>query len=214
MFFLLGGLILAFYWGTLQRPATRHGRLEKKRLDDSELKSAWIERLKQGDPASAEEIWKRYYERLVRLARRTVAGERRVADEEDIVLSAFNSFFRGAKQERFPRLEDQHDLWQLLLMLTVRKIADQVRREGRQKRGSGLVRGESAFCGRRGEPAGDNRLVLGKEPSPELSVEVADQLEYLLGRLEETARGPSPCENWKDNRINRSRTNYTVHCGR
>ena len=65
-------------------------------MDDSYLESAWIDRLKQGDPASAEEIWKRYYERLVRLARqKLLAGKRRAADEEDIVLSAFDSFFRG-----------------------------------------------------------------------------------------------------------------------
>jgi DNA-directed RNA polymerase specialized sigma24 family protein len=150
-------------------------------MDDSHLESAWIARLKQGDPASAEEIWKRYYERLVRLARQKLAaGRRRAADEEDIVLSAFDSFFRGAQQQRFPRLEDRHDLWQLLLMLTVRKIADRVRYERRQKRGGGLVRGESAFSAGRNEYA-----VLGKTPSPELTVEVADELEHLLGLLDD-----------------------------
>ena len=156
-------------------------------MDDSDLESAWIDRLKQGDPASAEEIWKRYYERLVRLARqKLLAGKRRAADEEDIVLSAFDSFFRGAQQQRFPRLEDRHDLWQLLLMLTVRKIADQVRSERRQKRGGGQVRGESAF-GAGGDESrrGTIDVVLGKEPSPELSVEVADELEHLLGQLDD-----------------------------
>jgi len=155
-------------------------------MDESHLESAWIDLLKQGDPASAQAIWQRYYERLVRLARqKLIRGKRRVADEEDIVLSAFDSFFRGAQQQRFPRLEDRHDLWQLLLMLTVRKISNQVRSERRQKRGGGQVRGESAF-GAEGDPRrGRTFDVLGKEPSPELSIEVADELECLLGRLED-----------------------------
>lgn len=159
-------------------------------MEDSVLESAWIRRLKQGDPASAEVIWQRYYQRLVRLARgKLMAGKRRAADEEDIVVSAFHSFFRGVEQQRFPRLEDRHDLWQLLLMLTVRKVADRVRADGRQKRGGGRVRGESAFGQAQDEGRrGSIEDVLGKEPTPEMSVEVADQLQHLLGLLDDRSR--------------------------
>lgn len=155
-------------------------------MDESHLESAWIVLLKQGDAASAEAVWQRYYQRLVRLARqKLLPGRRRVADEEDIVLSAFDSFFRGAQQQRFPRLEDRHDLWQLLLMLTVRKVSDQVRSERRQKRGGGQVRGESAFGAQADAQRGRGFDALGKEPSPELAIEVADELEHLLGQLDD-----------------------------
>ena len=42
----------------------------------------------------------------------TLMSEGRLADEEDVALSAFDSFCRGAEQGRFPRLDDRDDLWQ------------------------------------------------------------------------------------------------------
>src|SRR5262249_61707282 len=75
--------------------------------------SAWIEGLKAGDAAAAEELWQRYFGQLVALARRRLQGARvRAADGEDAALSAFDSFCRGAEQGRFPRLNDRDDLWQ------------------------------------------------------------------------------------------------------
>jgi len=150
--------------------------------DDSAV-TAWVVRLKQGDTAAAEELWRRYYDRLVRLARRKLAGgRRRVADEEDVVLSAFDSFFRGAAQQRFPRLEDRHDLWQLLLLITARKASDQLQWERRGKRGAGKVRGESAFGAADERSAGLGQII-GNTPSPEFAVEVAEQCERLLAKL-------------------------------
>src|SRR5207249_6675395 len=59
--------------------------------------SAWIDRLKDGDPAAAQPLWERYFGRLVGLARDRLRGAaRRAADEEDVALSAFDSFCRGA----------------------------------------------------------------------------------------------------------------------
>jgi hypothetical protein len=70
-----------------------------------------------------------------------------VADEEDVALSAFDSFCRGAEKGRFPRLQDCDDLWQLLFMITTRKAADLVEHERRQKRGGGLVLDEAMLAG-------------------------------------------------------------------
>lgn len=57
----------------------------------------WLGKLKAGDPAGAEPIWNRYFPRLVELARARLRGfPRRGADEEDIALSAFDSFCRDA----------------------------------------------------------------------------------------------------------------------
>ena len=52
------------------------------------------------------------------------SGPRGAADEEDVVLSAFDSFCRGAAQGRFPRLDDRNNLWSVLVTLTARKAAD------------------------------------------------------------------------------------------
>lgn len=54
-------------------------------------------------------------DRLVRLAhRRLGTAPRALADEEDVVLSAFDSFLRAVNKERFSQLEDRSDLWQVL----------------------------------------------------------------------------------------------------
>lgn len=53
----------------------------------------WIQQLaREGGSQAAERLWETYYSRLVELARRKIGpGKRRVTDEEDVVLSAFDS---------------------------------------------------------------------------------------------------------------------------
>jgi DNA-directed RNA polymerase specialized sigma24 family protein len=146
-------------------------------------------RLKAGDRAAAQQLWEGYFRRLVGLARtRLRAAPRRAADEEDVALSAFDSFCRGAEQGRFPRLNDRHDLWQLLVLLTARKASNLARDERRQRRGGGKVRNASALAG--GEegsaewPLGN---LVSREPDPEFAAQVAEQCRSLLERLENPA---------------------------
>ena len=52
--------------------------------------SQWLDGVKAGDSASIEQLWQRYFEKLVRLARGKLPGHcRRVLDEEDVAISAF-----------------------------------------------------------------------------------------------------------------------------
>src|SRR5262245_10222034 len=96
----------------------------------------WLAPLQHGDPAAVQQLWQRYFFQLVSLARKKLAGApRRVADEEDVALSAFDSFCRNAEQGRFPDLTDRDCLWRLLVMLTVRKAAHLRRDQTRLKRG-------------------------------------------------------------------------------
>src|SRR5262245_28813364 len=78
----------------------------------------WLSQLKAGDTAAAQHLWQGYYRRLVGLARQRLQGRpRAVADEEDVALSAFDSFCQGVERGRFPQLDDRDDLWQLLVVL-------------------------------------------------------------------------------------------------
>ena len=98
--------------------------------------------------AATERLWGRYFDRLARLAReRLRAVPRTVADEEDIALSAFDSFFAGVERGRFPRLDDRDDLWGILVTIARRKAADHAERQSRQKRGGGRVLDEAALAG-------------------------------------------------------------------
>src|SRR5262245_11358142 len=107
----------------------------------------WISALQGGDADAAQPLWQVYYLRLVGLARRKLEGSgRRAADEEDVALSAFASFCRGAQNGRFPLLANRDNLWRLLVVITARKALDQLERERRLKRGGGQVGGESALA--------------------------------------------------------------------
>jgi DNA-directed RNA polymerase specialized sigma24 family protein len=144
----------------------------------------WLVRLKEGDPDAAQPLWERYFHRMVALARQRLRGaRRREADEEDVALSAFDSFCRGAAQGHFPRLTDRHDLWQLLLVITARKALDLLDRQGRLKRGGGRVRGESGLLGAAESGNRGIEQVVGSEPTPEFAARVAEECQRLLDKL-------------------------------
>jgi DNA-directed RNA polymerase specialized sigma24 family protein len=147
----------------------------------------WIDRLKTGDPDAAQKLWERYFRRLVGLARKKLrAAPRRAADEEDVALSAFDSFCRGAGQDRFPRLHDRLDLWQLLVLLTARKAVDLAQHERRQKRGGGAVLDEAALPRPADSSAPDAPLEQFRdpEPTPAFAAQVAEECRRLLERLD------------------------------
>lgn len=150
--------------------------------------TGYIRAIQEGDLAAATPLWHRYYGRLVGLARKGLRDvPRRALDEDDVVVSAFDSFCRGAEHGRFPDLHDRDDLWQILVMLTARKAANEVKHELRQRRGAGRVRGDSAFMNSAISWTGDIGIdqVAGSEPTPEFAAQVAQQCQGLLERLEE-----------------------------
>ena len=137
----------------------------------------WIGALQAGDPAAARQLWDRYFRRLVGLARKKLqGGPRRAADEEDVALSAFDSFCRGAERGRFDQLADRDGLWQLLAVITARKAAHLLRDEGRLKRGGAAAVAED------GGDAGIDQ-VLSREPSPDFAAYVAEEWRRLMGLL-------------------------------
>jgi DNA-directed RNA polymerase specialized sigma24 family protein len=146
--------------------------------------SFWLGQLKDGHDDAARQLWRRYFESLVGVARRHISkGMRRTLDEEDVALSAFDSFVRGVDEKKFPQLDDRNDLWRLLLMITLRKAATQTTREKRQKRGSGNVRSETEMDGR-DDPGFRLAHVLARNPGPEVALMLREQLDQLFARLE------------------------------
>jgi DNA-directed RNA polymerase specialized sigma24 family protein len=137
--------------------------------------TVWLGRLRAGDPAAARPLFDRYFRRLVGLARaRLRDAPRRAADEEDVALSAFDSFCRNAEHGRFPDLADRDSLWRLLASFTLRKAAHLVRDAGRLKRGGGAGADERS---------GVLAEALGREPDPGLAAELAEECDRLLAAL-------------------------------
>ncbi len=165
-------------------------------MDDTKLGGSvthWIGALKDGDDEAARELWQRYFDGLVRVARNRLGNARRaVADEEDAALSAFHCLCRGAAAGRFPQLADRDNLWRLLATLTAQKAIDQQRHEGRDKRGG---RADA-----RGQAPAEGELdalvqIAGREPSPEFAALMDEQYRLLLDRLEDD--GLRRIANWK-----------------
>ncbi len=145
----------------------------------------WFEELKEGNSAAAQALWGRYFPELVRLARQKLRGVPcRAADEEDVAVSAMESFFKAAEKGRFPDLADRDDLWRLLLRITARKVIDLLRHETRQRRGGGCVLGESGLASpESGEVPNGLAEVMGDDPTPAFAATVAEQCRRLLDML-------------------------------
>jgi hypothetical protein len=98
------------------------------KADDRGSVTIRVDALRAGDQEAARQLWQRYFQSLVRLGRsRLQAQARAAADEEDVALSAFDTFCDGMSQGRFPDLADRDDLWRLLVTIAARKASDQNR---------------------------------------------------------------------------------------
>lgn len=147
----------------------------------------WVGQLKVGDPAAAQQLWERYFQRLVSLARGKLHGMRpRAADEEDVALSAFDSFCRGVERGQFTQLSDRNNLWRLLVVITARKALDLKQHEARQKRGGSRSPLDEAALGNgaAASTAPSLEQIIGREPTPDFAAQAAEECERLLHRLE------------------------------
>lgn len=137
--------------------------------------TAWLVQLQAGDPAAARPLFEKYFARLVGLARARLGdAPRGPADEEDMALSAFNSFVQRAGAGKLPDLADRVGLWRLLATITARRVTHLLRDEGRIKRGGGSAAG--------GRP-GALEEAIGRDPDPALVTEVRDECDRLLAVL-------------------------------
>jgi RNA polymerase sigma factor (sigma-70 family) len=146
--------------------------------DENALPSVDLLRLLQaGDEAAATAVFERYAERLTRLARSRLAIKlaSRV-DPEDIVLSAYRSFFAGAREGRF-HVERGGDLWRLLVEVTLHKLYRQAAHHGAQRR---TVAREVR--------ADNSSALVSAEPTPDEALVAAEELEAILARLPDRGR--------------------------
>lgn len=137
--------------------------------------SAWLNDLTQKkDPQAIQHLWEVYFEKLVQVARGRLRQLPRAAsaDEEDVALSVFASFAQAVDAGRFPRLGDRDDLWQVLIVLTVRKAASLIEYEGRDKRNLWITR---CLGDMKPNDSGDSAgsvfsgLLVAGDPPPELA---------------------------------------------
>src|SRR5881275_208926 len=134
--------------------------------DDRALVAAF----KAGSESAARELFDRYCEKLMRLARRRI-GQRMAArvDREDVIQSAFRTFFVHVRNDDFT-FEGENDLFKLLVRLTVNKALRQIAYHRAAKRDPGK---EAAQATDSHDALGD---LVADDPPPEVAVAVIEEL--------------------------------------
>ncbi len=137
----------------------------------------WIRLVEQGDEEAVARLWDLYSSRLETIARKY--GADGVAEgADDVALSAFKSYWHGAKEGRFRDLKDGKDLARLLVAITIRKACDQYQRNRTKSRGGGAVKSEAVL-----DSLGGIDGLPGLALEAEFQVEGVELIGLLLTRL-------------------------------
>lgn len=141
-----------------------------------ELVNAW----RGGSSAAASILVGRYMARLTALARSRLSRKlARRLDPDDIVLSAWRSFFVATGRDRIDVPADDN-LWPLLVTMTLRKLARQTAKHSADRR---AIQNEAAlqhdfdWCG-----------IVSEEPTSAEAAMVTDEIELLMSRLSDNDR--------------------------
>jgi RNA polymerase sigma factor (sigma-70 family) len=139
-----------------------------------------LARYRGGDDQAADELFSRFVGRLTLLARSRLSPKLASrTDPEDVILSAYRSFFIGAREGRF-LLTRSGDLWRLLVSITMHKLYRQVRKHSAEMRSASAEQSLSSTK--------EEELPLAREPSPDEAVTIADELEAFMSTLDAFAR--------------------------
>ncbi|OWK37819.1 RNA polymerase sigma factor [Fimbriiglobus ruber] len=123
-------------------------------------------------PTAADELFRRYSERVLRFLKPRVSD--RLAsrlEPDDVVQSVFNSFFRGVSDGGFT-FRQREDVWRLLVKIAVHKLHNQCRRHRAAGRDVGRETGDPLAA------------AVAREPSPAEAAAVWDELEACLRNRE------------------------------
>lgn len=140
-------------------------------------------RLRVGDNEAATKVFQRFGGRLIELAQKQLKPQiRRKVDPEDVLQSAFRSFFVRQAAGEFQDLESWDSLWGALIVITLHKCVSRIRHFRRARRDIEREAGAPATA----EPTNDpwEGLIPDREPTPEEAAILAETMEQLLTQFE------------------------------
>ena len=141
-----------------------------------ETSAELLARYGDGDDDAATEMFGRYVERLTLLARSRLSPKLAArTDPEDVVMSAYRSFFVGAQRGQFS-LRRSGDLWRLLVSITLHKLYRGAKHHSAEMRSVDSERHISL------EHAADT--LHSREPTPDEAITLADELESIMSGLD------------------------------
>ncbi len=143
-----------------------------------------VARWQNGDEQAANELFHRYAGRLLALAQSRLSAQlaQRV-NAEDVVQSAYRSFFVNARAGRYV-FERNGDLWRLLVAITLHKVRGQIEHHKAGKRDFRLEQANGVA----GDWLGLSVDVLAQDPSPAEAAALADELAEVMRGLEPAQR--------------------------
>jgi RNA polymerase sigma-70 factor (ECF subfamily) len=143
----------------------------------------FLARLQKRDDTAARELFGRFTHQLIALALRHInAGLRHKVDPEDVVQSAYKTFFFRYGNGDL-EVVNWNSLWGLLTLITVRKCTER----------AAYHRAECRDVARevsppQGEEAAPWQEPLGREPTPLEAAVLTETVEQLLAGLDEEER--------------------------
>lgn len=163
----------------MQTPTRDRTRIPQKvfQMADGPTSEWLLNALRDGDQDAARRLFDRYLPRLLALVRsRLGATLRRRLDADDVVMSAYRSFFVGAANGRF-ELTESGDLWRLLSQIALHKLYRQAAHHSAEMRST-----------QHEQPLSDDDDFVSSAASPEDATALADEVLHLMSQLSETDR--------------------------
>ncbi|MCA9214522.1 MAG: sigma-70 family RNA polymerase sigma factor, partial [Planctomycetales bacterium] len=128
---------------------------------------------REGHNEAATTLFNKYARRLIALARKRISPKlNRRIDADDVVQSAYRSFFAHAKDDEY-QLTTAGDLWRLLASITLHKLHGQVDKHTAAKRSVNHEEAADATTGSARSP----------EPTPEEAAALIEDLQIALKAL-------------------------------
>lgn len=154
-------------------------RHQKHLLMTDRTSQQLLAKVKDGSNDAARELYDRYVLRLIGLTRKRLSNKlaRRV-DPEDIVQSAYRSFFANAAEGKF-EVSKTGDLWRLLVAITLNKLRSKAKFHRAGKRA--MQREESISTKRDTHGISPERVAT--DPTPEEAVALTENVEQLMAEL-------------------------------
>jgi RNA polymerase sigma-70 factor (ECF subfamily) len=143
----------------------------------------FLARLQNRDDAAAQQLFERFTHQLLVLAHRHIdAGLRHKVDPEDVVQSAYKSFFFRYGPDNL-EVVNWNSLWGLLTLITVRKCAERAayHRAGRRDAAREVASPRQEDGAPWPEP-------FGREPTPLEAAVLSETVGQLLAGLDEDER--------------------------
>jgi RNA polymerase sigma-70 factor, ECF subfamily len=158
-------------------------RMDLSPEDASAQSVVLVSRVRDGDQEAAEEIFRRYYDDLVRLVQKNMSPRLAArVGADDIAATTYRVFFTKNEDSRFV-LKRSGDLWKLLVGIAMKKIHHEVNQARTQKRD--MYRTQSISASEDYELPLD---LISESPTPEQAVSVSEELEFALSNLKPIER--------------------------